>query len=73
MAEKNMAEKREKEAQQNVIQELNIKLQTDKDLFTQQQLKASEREKILGREIKDLWETLQKKHDEDSQRPTFKS
>lgn len=54
MAEKNMAENREKEEQQNVTQELNIKLQTDKDLCTQQQLKASEREKILGREIDDL-------------------
>lgn len=66
MAEKYMAEKREKEALQNTVQELNIKLQNAKDLSTQQQLKASETEKILRQEIDDLRETLRKEREEDS-------
>ncbi len=71
MAAKYMAEKKEKEALQNIIQELNIKLQNEMDLCTQQQLKASERENVLCREIDDLRETLQKERDEDSKLQTW--
>ncbi|XP_071359239.1 paramyosin-like [Trachinotus anak] len=65
VAEKYRAEKTENKTLQNVIEDLNIKLQKEMDLTKQLQLENTEREKTMGKEIADLRELLQKEREHD--------